>query len=309
MAPEPNANDAQSLTIKGSDASSGPQARNGGNVFIDGGHNYNISIGSSTPGSIYLRSGGNLFTSGNSQPGDIVFQTGGITGSATNYATRMTINGNGNVYIGSNPATRTLNVGGDIDATGGIYFGSIEYFKDGGGSQIETNANIRPATNGSTNFGTSTYRWNTVFATNGSINTSDFRLKKNIKNLDYGLSEILKLRPVSYNWKDESNKKTKLGLIAQETELVIPEVVHAPEGKDDFYGLNYADLIPVLIKSAQELNAKIEALEKENKALTQTNTQLKSELSSLREKQEGELTSLKKQMEKVMQVIGAEAKK
>lgn len=157
--------------------------------------------------------------------------------------------------------------------------------------------------NGNT-LGTSTKRWTSVFAVNGVINTSDFRLKENIKNLGYGLNEVLKLRPVSYSWKD-GTKTTKLGLIAQETELVLPEVVSKPTEKDDHYGIMYSDLIPVLIKAIQEQQKTIDTLSEQNKALKEK--ELKFEASLV--KQEGEMTTLKKQMEEIMRIVGAEAKK
>ena len=91
MTPEPNGNDAQSLQIKASDATAGPQARNGGSLILDGGHNYNISIAGSTPGHVFLRSGGNLFTGGNSPPGDIYFQSGGVSVAANSYTNRAII--------------------------------------------------------------------------------------------------------------------------------------------------------------------------------------------------------------------------
>ena len=51
-----------------------------------------------------------------------------------------------------------------------------------------------------------------IYATSGVINTSDITLKENIKSLDYGLNEIMKLKPISYVW-----KKNRIG------ETVIPD--------------------------------------------------------------------------------------
>ena len=59
---------------------------------------------------------------------------------------------------------------------------------------------------------------------------SDERLKENITDLDYGLDEILQLRPITYDWKDDvrpfpENTETQYGLLAQEVEDVMPEIV------------------------------------------------------------------------------------
>jgi hypothetical protein len=92
---------------------------------------------------------------------------------------------------------------------------------------------------------------------NGSlVNSSDARLKKEIHDIDYGLATALKLRPVSFQWKRENDAKTHLGLIAQEVEKVVPEVVARQAGPDGIESLtvNYLELVPVLMKAVQEQN-------------------------------------------------------
>tara|TARA_B100001094_G_scaffold35360_1_gene29328 strand:- start:968 stop:8455 length:7488 start_codon:yes stop_codon:yes gene_type:complete len=65
--------------------------------------------------------------------------------------------------------------------------------------------------------GTGTRRWDDVFATNGTINTSDRNLKTQISGSDLGLSFINKLNPVKYKWISGSNSlRYHYGLIAQE---------------------------------------------------------------------------------------------
>lgn len=86
---------------------------------------------------------------------------------------------------------------------------------------------------------------------------SDERLKKNIKDISYGLYEIEKLRPVSYNFK-KGDDQTKLGFIAQETKDVLPEIVDGSE--DTNYGISYDEVIPVLVKAVQELSAEVKKL-------------------------------------------------
>ncbi|KAJ3282602.1 hypothetical protein HK104_010818 [Borealophlyctis nickersoniae] len=91
---------------------------------------------------------------------------------------------------------------------------------------------------------------------------SDERLKRDITAIDdsTSLSQVLQLRPVSYLWKaDPDETKKKLGLIAQEVEPIIPEVV--TEGPDKYLGVNYTDLIPMLIGSVKSLAARLDKLE------------------------------------------------
>ena len=91
---------------------------------------------------------------------------------------------------------------------------------------------------------------------------SDMRLKTNIAPLTEGLTIIDKLNPVTYNWNDRAKElngsKTdnlEYGLIAQELEEVLPELVHPLYST--YKSIDYIKLIPLLIKSIQELNKKI----------------------------------------------------
>ncbi len=138
----------------------------------------------------------------------------------------------------------------------------ILYWELGGAETYMFGGEVVPDGDGNWSLGASTKRWNTVFATNGAINTSDARLKKDITGLSYGLKDLLKLQPVEYNWKDEALKGhcqgKNLGFLAQDLEKVIPNVVYVPKDEKEHYGVNYEALIPVLTKSIQELNQKLE---------------------------------------------------
>ncbi|GGH43225.1 hypothetical protein IA57_11125 [Mangrovimonas yunxiaonensis] len=87
---------------------------------------------------------------------------------------------------------------------------------------------------------------------------SDRRLKNNIEDLPYGLNEILELAPVSYNWKRYPEKGKSLGLIAQEVQPIINEIVHEAEDKGKTLSVSYIELVPVLIKAIQEQQAIID---------------------------------------------------
>jgi len=90
-------------------------------------------------------------------------------------------------------------------------------------------------------------------------NSSDLRLKDRIQNLpdDRGLNSVLKLRPVTYRWKDKARDQSQhIGLIAQEVEPLYPEVVSA--GPDGMKSMAYSDLVVPLIKAAQQQQDEIE---------------------------------------------------
>ncbi|MBP9711320.1 MAG: tail fiber domain-containing protein [Candidatus Pacebacteria bacterium] len=100
---------------------------------------------------------------------------------------------------------------------------------------------------------------------------SDRRLKEHIVPLTVGLDEILKLNPVSFEWKDKKlfEEGTKIGLIAQEVKEVFPEVVTGTGVGDDWYGLDYDALVAPMIKAIQELKADNDELRAELKELRQ----------------------------------------
>ena len=72
------------------------------------------------------------------------------------------------------------------------------------------------------------------------------------------------MRPVSYVMKDDEQEEIKLGLIAQEAQKLVPEVVSQDNSsKEKYLGMNYTELIPVLIKAVQEQQKIIDAQTKQ----------------------------------------------
>jgi hypothetical protein len=120
---------------------------------------------------------------------------------------------------------------------------------------------IQPGSDNMYSLGKNGARWSEVWSANGVIQTSDARLKTNIQELSYGLNELMQLKPVSYNWKDKPASH-KIGLIAQEVQQIIPEVISGDESTGAL-GMNYAELVPVLINSIKELKKEVDELRKE----------------------------------------------
>ena len=92
---------------------------------------------------------------------------------------------------------------------------------------------------------------------------SDKRLKENIAPATINAMDIInKLDMVEFDFiKDK--KHEEVGLIAQEVEEVIPNAISKnPENEEDFLHIDYTAFIPYLIKAIQELNQKVERLEK-----------------------------------------------
>ena len=92
---------------------------------------------------------------------------------------------------------------------------------------------------------------------------SDERLKENIKDLDFGLSEVLSLKPRRFDWKEGKGADTKdaVGFIAQEFETVFPNSVgtaKAGEDEIEYKNICHDELIPTLVKAIQELKALVD---------------------------------------------------
>ena len=92
---------------------------------------------------------------------------------------------------------------------------------------------------------------------------SDKRLKENITDTAVkALDKINRLRMVAFDF-IESKKHEEIGLIAQEAETIVPRIVSRdPENPDGYLHIDYTALVPYLIKAIQELNQKIEKMEK-----------------------------------------------
>lgn len=96
---------------------------------------------------------------------------------------------------------------------------------------------------------------------NGNIirDPSDRNLKENIETIDGALEKVLKLRGVSYEWKDKERfgNQTEIGVIAQEVEDVVPEVVSSG---GEYKSVNIKNLVGLLIEAIKELVAKVESI-------------------------------------------------
>lgn len=92
---------------------------------------------------------------------------------------------------------------------------------------------------------------------------SDKRLKENIVDSNIvALDKIKQLKMKSFDF-ISSGKHEEVGLIAQEVEAILPSVISKnPEKADDYLHIDYVAIVPYLIKSIQELNQKIEEMEK-----------------------------------------------
>jgi hypothetical protein len=211
----------------------------------------NVGIGTSSPAELFQVTGGRIYANGTGTSSGITWNNYNIYQDAStnlvfrNGTTeRMRIESGNNILLGN-----TVDTGIAVMVFGGGFANQ---------TTLDTNYRFQGPNNSTTK--AKAYAWDTY---------SDIRIKKDINTLDYGLTQILSLNPVSYNQYDseiiddtlvlKETYKATIGLIAQEVNDSIPESVGV--GNDtELWGLDYTKLIPVLVKAIQEQQSQIEAL-------------------------------------------------
>lgn len=168
----------------------------------------------------------------------------GVTGSSdTSIGVRGTT---GNSYAGYFTAS---GAGGGVYAQNGSgYYAFLGYPASGWG--VYTNGSIYAAASS--------------YAT-GFYYNSDESLKENVAELD-GLDIINKLRGVSFTWKETGDDS--IGLIAQEVEKVLPELV-STDSDTGLKSVQYGNLVAPLIEAVKEQQEEIDELKSELKALNE----------------------------------------
>lgn len=152
---------------------------------------------------------------------------------------------------------------------------------------IGISGNFEPTKANSFSLGSSKNAFKAVYANQliGKVSKySDRRLKTNISELPYGLQTVMELKPSIYHYKNNMEGKRELGLIAQDLQQTIPEVV--VEG-EEFLSVDYTALVPVLIQAIQEQQAIIEAQKStiagQKTEMEQTQSELKDLKANLTE--------------------------
>ncbi|MBR9758163.1 MAG: hypothetical protein GYB39_08755 [Algicola sp.] len=218
----------------------------GGTSTALGSHTIATGLGSLVAGKYNIAYSSSLFQIGNGLDDD-------------NRSNAFTVLQNGNVGITViNPRSK-LHITGGTDAS---YTNTSGYMVLGDvtGDNIVMDSNeILARNNGAASGLYLQQSGGDVYAGGAVVHSSDRRLKRNIETLPYGLEEVLQLAPKQYYWKNRGVQTRKsLGLIAQEVQPIINEIVHEAEDKDKTLSVSYTELIPVLIKAIQEQQAIID---------------------------------------------------
>lgn len=203
-------------------------------------------------------------------------------GSSSSFTERMRIKGNGNVGIGTNNPSNPLSFPATLAKKISLYpgaSGDVGMSVSGNDFRLYSdNVNARVS------FGYDSYISGFIsrayvpasgavamvvqgnLNANGTVYNSDIRYKKNIATINYSLDKVLKLRGVVYEMRTDEfptysfNKGQQMGLIAQEVESIVPEVVSTND--DGYKSVDYAKLVPLLIESIKAQQKEIEELKR-----------------------------------------------
>jgi predicted outer membrane repeat protein len=114
-----------------------------------------------------------------------------------------------------------------------------------------------------------------IYAVGNITAYSDIKLKENIYTIDSALDKVLQLRGVYYNLKRDENKIRKVGVVAQEIQTILPEVVHLHRDKEDKEGtlaVDYGNITAILIEAIKEQQIEIQEMKSLiNKLLAEKN--------------------------------------
>ena len=197
-----------------------------------------------------------------------------LTVNHSDTSSQSSVNNSGNTFIqditldsrghitGINSGTVSAGTVTSVSAGTGMSFTTIT------GSGSVSMASVYP---GTYTIGTSTSHDLQVKGDVIAFHSSDESLKENIEIIPEALYKVNQIRGVTFDWKDEYLnderkevlRKRDTGIIAQDVQKVLPEVIH--EKEDGTLGVKYEKIIGLLVESIKELSAEIEELKSINK--------------------------------------------
>jgi hypothetical protein len=166
----------------------------------------------------------------------------------------MRIDNGGNVFVKTVGAPSSSNAGTMISDTGSGSFTSFS-----GGTSASTHAIF-----GNTNGAVGTIQ--TTNSTTSYNTSSDHRLKENVVDMTGATERLKQLNPVRFNFIADADT-TVDGFLAHEVQTIVPEAISGTHNEVDddgnpvYQGIDQSKLVPLLVKTIQELEARIAALE------------------------------------------------
>lgn len=180
-----------------------------------------------------------------------------ISASASIAISKLAASTISGISLGSN--LNSLSFGSYLNSTGSYDGSTARSISVAADTANTANTLVARDSSGDFNAGTinASYLNATFTVTAADFNsTSDLDLKTNVNTVENSLDLINSLRGVSFDWKNTGKKS--YGVIAQELEVVLPDLVTTQQNKS----VNYNGLVGVLIQAVKELSAEVEELKK-----------------------------------------------
>ncbi len=289
-------------TAIGSKAMSNASSNDGSNnvaigyaaMYYNGGSN-NVAVGTGAMNGFSFAGSSNTAVGGGTAENVTTGQYGVFLGYAADTADGTLSN---QIAIGTGSRATKANqmvIGADGNTS---YYDSVQ-----GWLAYPVLSEFVPGANGSTNLGSTTNLWNTVYGVagdfqgtvtaSGSSLTSDGRLKSNQQPIENGLTTLMKLRPKTYlkhlsRFVDGKLALAKdgaeeAGFIAQELYEVLPMAAHAPADESKgIWTVSYNQVIPYTVKAVQELKAENDTLRSKLGTMTAELDTMKAELAEIK---------------------------
>jgi hypothetical protein len=192
----------------------------------------------------------------------IFFPAADTFATSTGGTERMRIDSSGNVLVGNNLGSYTgsgnagfINLSSTASTETQITWVKATQVEAHAGFKTSTDSNFYINTGGALGtFGVYLTNTGTSWTSN-----SDERLKENLVPITDATNKVSQLRAVIGNYISDESKKARPFLIAQDVQAVLPEAVSVNTDELETLGVSYTDVIPLLVASIKELNAKVEA--------------------------------------------------
>ena len=154
-----------------------------------------------------------------------------------------------------------------INATGDILFGTTSETNSHAYFSAESNSRMVLSLGAATASASTIASFKNSNGAVGSISvggsatafntSSDYRLKEDLKDFD-GLDKVSKIPVYDFKWKVDDSRS--YGVMAHELQEVLPSAVKGEKDGEKMQGVDYSKIVPLLIKSIQELKAEVEDL-------------------------------------------------
>jgi hypothetical protein len=220
----------------------------------------NIGVGTTSPSTLLHVNGGVARMDASSYT--LQINPGGIGSTVGPIASFGTIGASDLMLIGSYASTNNIDT---RTRTFNIIYNGQTYFQVNAGAVQATS--IGPMTDNTYDLGWGANRWRNVWATNGTIQTSDSSLKDYV-SLSYGINELMNINTILYSWKYQKNlpdddpmKNFKYyGFLSENLASIFPELVYDEDPLEPVQ-INYSEIIPICVNAIKDVNNRLNELE------------------------------------------------